>query len=178
MIEKARRIATEAHAGQKRKNSNEDYIVHPIRVAERLAAAGFGKEVVCAGYLHDVVEDTSVTQEDLEKEFGREVTALVAMHTEDKSKSWKERKQHTIDVVRSGSLEVKALIVADKLDNLQSIHNQLQAGEPVWDAFNAGYEHQKWYYTSVRDVMSENLDPELVPRYFDEYDRLVKKTFD
>ncbi len=179
MIEKAKKVATRVHAGQKRKNSGDDYIVHPIRVAEQLDSAGFSEAVVCAGYLHDVVEDTSLTKEDIEKEFGQEVAALVAAHTEDKSKSWQERKQHTIDVVRSGSLEVKALIVADKLDNLQSIHGSLQQiGESIWKAFNAGYEQQKWYYTSVCEVMSDNIDQRLVPRYFAEYERLVKQTFD
>ncbi|WP_309545135.1 HD domain-containing protein, partial [Halobacillus trueperi] len=57
MIEKAKAFAAKAHQGQKRKNASEDYVVHPIRVADLLKQAGFREELICAGYLHDVVED-------------------------------------------------------------------------------------------------------------------------
>ena len=75
MIEKAKDFATKAHAGQVRKNANVPYITHPIRVAERLQKSGFREALICAGYLHDVVEDTPVEIEDIEKEFGKEVAA-------------------------------------------------------------------------------------------------------
>ncbi|MGP4076735.1 HD domain-containing protein [Halobacillus sp. K22] len=179
MIKEARNFAAEAHKGQKRKNSNTDYIVHPERVAESLLKAGFSTEVVCAGYLHDVVEDTSYTLKDIEKEFGGEVKALVDAHTENKSKSWQERKSHTIQSVREGSLELKALIVADKLDNLQSLNQDLEInGDKVWSNFNAGYTHQKWFYQSVAEVMGVGLKEKDVPAFFNTYRKLVKQTFD
>ncbi|MCA1012492.1 HD domain-containing protein [Halobacillus halophilus] len=179
MIEKASRFAAEAHRGQKRKNSNTDYFVHPERVADSLLKAGFRQEIVCAGYLHDVVEDTSYTLQDIEKEFGLDVKALVEAHTEDKSKSWQERKSHTIQSVREGSLELKALIVADKLDNLQSLITDLEVnGDKVWSNFNADYRHQKWYYQSVAEVMEVGLKEKDVPAFFNTYRKLVKQTFD
>ncbi|WP_394219732.1 HD domain-containing protein [Halobacillus trueperi] len=179
MIEKAKAFAVKAHHGQKRKNSSEDYVVHPIRVADLLKSAGFREELIFAGYLHDVVEDTTYTLRDIEREFGMDVRDLVAAHTEDKSKPWQERKQHTIDTVREASFEVKALIIADKLDNLRSLQKDIEIyGDDVWKNFNAGADAQKWYNQSIVAVMTNGLNPDEVPEYFYEYKRCVERTFD
>ncbi|MCA0972439.1 HD domain-containing protein [Halobacillus litoralis] len=176
MIEKARNFAIKAHSGQKRKSSDEDYVHHPIRVADQLQEAGFAEAVVCAGYLHDVVEDTDVTMEEIEASFGEEVAEIVAAHTEDKQKTWQERKQHTIDVVLEAPLPVKALIVADKLDNLRSIKEGLDKhGQELWNDFNAGHEKQKWYYQSIAEVMDKNTTT--TPPFFETYRTLVYQTF-
>lgn len=89
----AKAFASKAHQGQARKNSNEPYITHPVRVAERLEKEGCSDDLISAGYLHDVVEDTNVSIEDIERQFGKEIADLVASHTEDKSKSWWDRKK-------------------------------------------------------------------------------------
>ena len=86
--EKAVEFATAAHAGQMRKLSNQPYILHPLQVAETLEKAGFCEELVVAGLLHDTVEDTDTTLEQIEREFGTKVSSLVAAHTEDKTKTW------------------------------------------------------------------------------------------
>lgn len=178
MKEKAKALAAKAHEGQKRKNSGNDYIVHPIQVAKTLESSGYNDDVICAGYLHDVVEDTEVTIEDIEKEFGPKVKALVAAHTEDKSKAWRARKQHTIDTVKNGSKEVKALIIADKLDNLHSLQSEMwEKGAAVWEAFNAGYDQQKWYNQCIAEAMDSGLHPNEVPAFFHEFRELVKQTF-
>lgn len=178
MKEKAKEFATKAHSGQKRKNSNADYITHPIRVAERLEKEGFSEELVCAGYLHDVVEDTIYEIDDIEKHFGPTVASLVAAHTEDKSKSWKERKQHTIDTMKHADKEVKYLIVADKLDNLLGLEIDLKEQGPViWENFNAGFQEQKWYNESIAKVMRHGLKENEIPAYFDEFERVVERVF-
>ena len=76
MIEKAYKVASEAHEGQKRK-SGEPYIIHPLCVAIILADLELDKETIVAGLLHDAVEDTWMTHEEVEKEFGSEVALLV-----------------------------------------------------------------------------------------------------
>ena len=76
LIEKAYKLAVEAHGDQRRK-SGEPYIIHPLWVAIILADLEMDKETIAAGMLHDVVEDTKFTEEDIRKEFGAEVALLV-----------------------------------------------------------------------------------------------------
>ncbi|MFZ3577573.1 HD domain-containing protein [Virgibacillus sp. DJP39] len=178
MKQLAKEFAEKAHHGQTRKNSKAPYITHPIRVAERLEESGYSDEAVCAGYLHDVVEDTPYEIEDIKETFGARVAELVAAHTEDKSKSWQERKQHTIDVVKHAENEVKYLIVADKLDNLLGLEHDLKAqGDSVWDNFNAGVEKQKWYNEAIATNMYVGINSDYVPDFFDEYVEAVKRVF-
>ena len=76
MIEKAYKLAVKAHGDQRRK-SGEPYIIHPLWVAIILADLEMDKETIAAGMLHDVVEDTKFTEEDIRREFGDEVALLV-----------------------------------------------------------------------------------------------------
>lgn len=179
MINLAKEFAEKAHKGQHRKITNSPYINHPIRVAERLEGIGVSDELICAAYLHDVVEDTAFEIEDIKKKFGSHVASLVAAHTEDKSKSWKERKQHTIDTLKNADKEVTYLIVADRLDNLLDLETDLnQLGNAVWDKFNAGYEEQKWYNKSIVEHMGNGLRAEEIPDFFKEYKKAVERVFD
>ncbi|MCP3029401.1 HD domain-containing protein [Halobacillus sp. A5] len=178
MIDKAQKFAEVAHKGQKRKSSDEDYINHPIRVARILKDAGGSESLICACLLHDVVEDTAYELEDIEREFGGEVRNIVAAHTEDKSKPWDERKAHTIEVVKTGSLDVKSLIVADKLDNLLSIEESYhQIGNAVWNYFNSGCKKQKWYYQSVAAHMHSGIIEKDTPSFFTSYAQAVERFF-
>ncbi|MFD2044287.1 HD domain-containing protein [Ornithinibacillus salinisoli] len=178
MKDDAKAFAEKAHEGQKRKNSDAPYITHPIRVAERLEQAGCSEELVCAGYLHDVVEDTVYEIEDIEEKFGTTVAELVAAHTEDKSKSWQERKQHTIETIKTAKKEVKYLIVADKLDNLLGLEKDLkEQGDVVWEKFNAGMDKQAWYNRSIAENMYQGLKKSEAPSYFMAYEEAVKRVF-
>ncbi|WP_164214544.1 HD domain-containing protein [Virgibacillus sp. YIM 98842] len=178
MEQQAKDFAEKAHDGQYRKTSRMPYITHPIRVAERLEKAGCAREVVSAGYLHDVVEDTQYEIEDIHRLFGSQVAELVAAHTEDKSKSWQERKQHTIDTVKHAEKEVKYLIIADKLDNLLSLEKEIKIqGEDVWNHFNAGFEKQKWFHQAIAENMYAGLAQKDIPLYFPEFQEVVKRVF-
>lgn len=178
MEQQAKAFAIKAHEGQFRKSSNLPYITHPIRVAERLKQEGFSDELLCAAYLHDVVEDTPYKIEDIEKMFGKKVAQLVAAHTEDKSKTWSVRKQHTIDMVRDAENEIKYLIVADKLDNLLDMEKTLyQEGNTMWERFNAGFEKQKWYHVSIAQNMYIGLNRKNVPDFFNEFSETVERVF-
>lgn len=178
MKQQAKDFAEKAHQGQHRKNSDAPYITHPFRVAKQLEQASFSEELICAGYLHDVVEDTPYEIEDITAIFGERVSELVATHTEDKSKSWRERKQHTIDTVKLAEKEVKYLIVADKLDNLLALEKDLEdQGSKIWENFNAGYTDQKWYNTSIAVNMADGLSEEETPDYFQEFAETVQRIF-
>jgi len=178
LLKKAKLFAEKAHDGQLRKNGNVPYITHPIRVAEKLKLVGASEELICAGYLHDTVEDTSVEIVDIQKTFGTKVADLVAAHTEDKSRSWKERKQHTIDTVSQANRDVKYLIVADKLDNLLSLEKDIKTqGNQIWKNFNAGPDQQRWYYESIAKHMYTGLEKENIPSLFKEYEEAVNRFF-
>ena len=92
--DKAKEFAINAHKGQIRKSDKEKpMIIHPINVADILSEYGFDDNVVAAGYLHDVIEDTKYTKEDLLKAFNEDILSLVLGDTEkDKSLSWEEKK--------------------------------------------------------------------------------------
>lgn len=176
--EKVLAFATHAHEGQIRKSTGTPMIKHPIRVAQTLEEAGFAPEVVYAGLLHDVAEDTIYTLEDIANEFGQKVADLVAGNTEDKSKTWEERKQHTIDWIKEAPLDIKALIVADKLDNLRSLAEDYETlGEEVWTHFKRGKEQQKWYFASVAANATAGVNETEIPAFFHAYSALVQSFF-
>lgn len=170
----------EKHEGQTRKTDGTPMFYHPIRVADTLKDAGFDEEVVMAGYLHDTIEDTDATLEEIESLFGKRVSEIVAGNTENKDHSWEERKQHTIDWIAEAPIEVRALIVADKLDNLRSMMEAYQQeGESLFAHFKRGKEEQLWYFKGIADNMrkpADNLFNENhsdFPLYFDTYESLV-----
>lgn len=180
LIEQAKDFAQTAHAGQLRKLTGTPMFEHLERVANILKEAGFSDEVVAAGYLHDTVEDTNVTPEDLYNTFGKKVAEIVAGHTEDKSKSWEERKQTTIDELADPNtpLSIRALIIADRLDNLRSFKKGLEEyGEKMWSKFKRGKEKQAWYYKGCLNHMKVGLKEEEIPQFFYDYEKEVNEFF-
>ncbi|WP_462408629.1 HD domain-containing protein [Neobacillus sp. Marseille-QA0830] len=151
LIDNALQFAAKAHAGQCRKGTDIPYISHPAAVGMLLLKAGYSDHLVAAGILHDTVEDTPVTLEDISQEFGPEIAAIVEGCSEpNKSHSWEQRKQHTIEFLKSASHDIKAVACADKLHNIRSISDDfLQNGEEVWTRFKRGKDQQKWYYTNI-----------------------------
>lgn len=102
-----------------RKGSRIPYIYHPMEVALIVAQMTDDPEVIAAAYLHDVLEDTSVTPEELEQNFGSRVLSFVMAESEDKSRTWRERKASTIAHLKRAPREVKLLTLGDKLSNMQ-----------------------------------------------------------
>ena len=126
MIEKAYRIARDAHTGQKRK-SGEPYIIHPLCVAIILADLEMDKETIASGLLHDVVEDTAMTLEDTTREFGSEVAFLVDGVTKLTQLSWdKDKVEIQAENLRKMFLamarDIRVIIIklADRLHNMRT----------------------------------------------------------
>lgn len=148
-------FASIKHQNQKRKGTNLPYIVHPMEVMQILTENGCSENVIVAGILHDTLEDTDTTPQEIEKEFGKDILAIVQTESEDKSKTWKERKQHTIDCLKTDSLETKLVCCADKLSNIRSMYADFQnCGAELWKRFNASKEDIGWYYHSITDNLS------------------------
>lgn len=152
MLEKAIAFATKAHAGQYRKGTKIPYIVHPMEVAAIVAGMTDDIEVICAAVLHDVMEDCDVSYRCLEQEFGNKIAVLVAMESEDKSKSWQERKQNTIDFLsHKATIEMKMIALSDKLANIRSLRRDFEkVGDDLWQRFNEKDKRkQGWYYFNL-----------------------------
>ena len=101
MIEEAAAFAAQAHHGTFRKGTQIPYITHPMEAAVIVSGFTDDPEMIAAALLHDVVEDTGVTEEEIRERFGSRVACLVANETEDKTKSWRERKGATIQHLKS-----------------------------------------------------------------------------
>lgn len=152
LVEKAIRFATDRHSGTFRKGSNKPFILHPVEVLQILSQMTDEPELLAAGVLHDILEDTNTTLRELLDEFGVEVASLVNCHSEDKRDVWYLRKLCAIDRLPSSSLRLKMLVMADITANLRSMNLDLQnTGETFWDRFNAPKELQAWYYSKMQD---------------------------
>jgi (p)ppGpp synthase/HD superfamily hydrolase len=144
LLERAWRIAAVAHSGQHRKASDIPYLVHPAAVALILQRSGFGDEhLLAAAILHDVVEDTDWTLEKLKDLFPRKVLDIVDMLTERKfddagrKRRWVDRKAEHLRRIREAPVECRAIFLADKRHNLETIAFDVADGSNVWDRFNA-----------------------------------------
>jgi GTP diphosphokinase / guanosine-3',5'-bis(diphosphate) 3'-diphosphatase len=124
LIIKATAFAANKHRNQRRKDAEASpYINHPIALADVLANEGRVEDptVLCAAILHDTIEDTETTVEELERHFGSEVTAIVLEVTDDKALAKHLRKQHQIDHAPHISRQAKLVKLADKICNLRDI---------------------------------------------------------
>ena len=164
-IEKAIKFATKAHAGQFRKGTDRPYILHPIEtmiIAKRFSYDD--EDLISAALLHDVVEDTSVTLNRVEKEFGHCVASLVDSVSEDKMRklpaeaTWRARKWNSIFKLRKAGHDTKILVLADNLSNLRELYQDYEEiGDEIWERFN-----QKdpalhvWYYEEILGILAED----------------------
>lgn len=156
LVERAMRIAAQAHRHHHRKGSDLPYITHPTHAAMILLRAGIDDdEILAAALLHDVVEDTEHTLEMLAVDFPPKVVQLVAAMTERKhdhdgrKRSWQERKDEHLRHIAAEPWEARAIVLADKLHNLGSMVVDLDCGADLWSRFNAPPERILWYHREM-----------------------------
>jgi len=170
-IEKALRIAVEAHKDQTRKGDGSPYINHPLMVAFKLQKYNFPDEVIAAALTHDVLEDTDYTEEKLREELGDEVLEIVKAVTNDDSLVWEEKKKEYIESVRRGPQGAKAVCIADKIHNLESLLAAYkEQGPDLWKKFNRGKDKKVWFETEVLKMIKETWQHPLI----EEYEKLIK----
>lgn len=153
-------FAAAAHETQKRKSTDEWYIVHPYAVYEILSEYTDDNEVLAAAVLHDTVEDTDITLEDLAQQFGDNVALYVWGVTKDDSiVDWRERNQAYLDRLEHQAPEQSVMIsLADKLANMADQIAEYDAhGVDMWQMFHAGPEDQLWWFGSVLRVAQKRL---------------------
>lgn len=154
---KAKEFAYKAHKGMKRKGKDTPFTYHLKLVNLYLESLTDDEEILAAGWLHDVIEDTSVTLEELKKEFNRTVCRYVELETEDKSLPWKDRKLKQINELKENDSKVILIAFADKMANLTEMDNDYQLEkEKLWERFNRGKDEQHWYYLEFYKIFKES----------------------
>ena len=160
LVDQAIGYAAKAHEGQHRKSGSTPYIAHPFGVAMILQQLDCDETVIAAGLLHDIVEDTKTTLDEVRDRFGDEVADIVAVCTEPPKKkvNWESRKLSMINSLRDAPLEAKLVAAADKYHNLShTLHNEQEDGVRAWKRFGRGKRQQAWYYRTVAASILANI---------------------
>jgi len=190
-IFKAFQFAGEAHKDEFRKGTAVPYLVHPMDVMSILMKNGASEDLAIAGLLHDILEDTPRTREDIRRSFGDSVTSLVegasesetltnGVSNDEKKKTWKQRKSEKIEKARTSGRDLRLLICADKLANIRDLLEDLHAsGESVWTKFNAPKDQESWYYHEIASAMVSADDSDISKtRAYEELKSCIRQVFD
>ena len=181
LLDRAIIFAVKAHAGTERRGKGFPYIVHPMEAMEIVATMTPDQELLAAAALHDTVEDTDVTIEDLRKEFGERVALLVAHESEERvegvsqEESWHQRKQAAIDRLAQAPHDAKIVALGDKLSNMRAIASDYaRLGDALWERFHAkNPEDHEWHYRGLADSLRELQDTAA----FQEFESLINQVF-
>ena len=181
LLDKAIVFAAKAHQGVERRGKGFPYIAHPLEAMAIVATMTNDQELLAAACLHDVLEDTDVTYEELKKEFGQRVADLVAAESdpvvENKSQeeSWEQRKQFAIDRLAKAPRDVQMVAMGDKLSNMRAMYRDYRdIGEDLWLRFHVtDPKLHEWHYRGLANALSKLNDTEA----YKEFTYLVEKTF-
>lgn len=183
LYERAVVFAAVAHGGMTRKGNRVPYLSHPVEAAAIVAEMTDDEELIAAAVLHDVLEDTPVTFQEVEVYFGERIAYYVKGESEDKMReyppedTWIQRKKETIAFLKErADKNARILALGDKLSNLRSIRRDEKAvGDRLWDRF-----HQKdkamhgWMYRQTAEALKELAG---YPAW-KEYDSLIREVFE
>ena len=181
LLDRAIIFAVKAHAGTERRGKGYPYSVHLMEAVEIVATMTPNQELLAAAALHDTVEDTNVTIDDIRAEFGDRIANLVAHETEERLEgvraedSWHDRKQATIKKLAQASRETKIVALGDKLSNMRAIaHDYDELGDALWERFHAkDPKDHEWYYRGLADSLRELQDTTA----FQEFESLIHHVF-
>lgn len=180
LLDRAITFAVKAHQGMERKGKGFPYIVHPMEAVCIVATMTNDQELLAVAALHDVIEDTDTTADDLKKEFGERIAMLVEAESDDKTggskaDTWHQRKQDTLDRLRNADLDIKIVALGDKLSNMRAIaHDYAVLGDELWNRFTVKdpAEHA-WRYHALAEALNDLSDTDA----YKEFHTLVNKTF-
>ena len=181
LVDKAIIYAVKAHQGVPRRGRDFPYIVHPLEALTIVATMTSEPELLAAAVLHDVVEDTPCTVEEIRAEFGDRVAELVDAETEkhdqsrSREESWLDRKKAALEELRQSSRNVKIVALGDKLSNMRAIARDFaRYGNDFWKQFHAkDPQSHAWRFRALVDAMSELKGMEA----YEEFAALVEKVF-
>ena len=167
--------AIDAHGEQRRKGTDVPYHAHLLGVASLVLSDGGSEDEAVAAVLHDLVEDTDATVDDVRDRFGERVARIVDACTDAHERpkpEWGERKRAYIERMRTAQPDELRVSLADKLYNASSIEWDLRLrGDDLWRVFGAGRDGQIWYYRSLADIFLERAPGPMA----DELDRVLRR---
>ena len=164
LLDRAIEFAVRAHHNTERRGKGFPYVVHPLEAMAIVATITPDQELLAAAALHDVVEDTTVTLEELRREFGDKVAFLVEQESDkfipgrSEADSWRDRKQAAIDRLASAPLEAKIVALGDKLSNMRAIARDYdELGNKLWERFHApgGRADHEWHYRGLAQSLND-----------------------
>lgn len=181
LLDRAIIFAVRAHAGTERRGKGFPYIVHPMEAVEIVATMTADQEMLAAAALHDTVEDTDVTIEQIRSEFGERVASFVAAESDEPHQSrdcvenWHARKQAAIDRIARASHDAKIVALGDKLSNMRAIaRDYVQQGDRLWNLFHSkNPKDHEWHYRGLADALSELHDTFA----YKEFENLINQVF-
>ena len=181
LLDRAIVFAVKAHAGTERRGKGFPYIVHPMEAMEIVATMTPDQELLAAAALHDTVEDTDVTIDQIRAEFGDRVASLVAAESDvmvegvSEEDSWHARKQAAIDRLARAPHDAKMVALGDKLSNMRAIaRDYAMQGDKLWSLFHASDpKDHEWHYRGLADSLRE-LSGTFA---FQEFESLINEVF-
>ncbi|MBQ6437311.1 MAG: bifunctional (p)ppGpp synthetase/guanosine-3',5'-bis(diphosphate) 3'-pyrophosphohydrolase [Bacteroidales bacterium] len=181
LLDSAIVFAVRAHAGTERRGKGYPYIVHPMEAVEIVATMTPDQELLAAAALHDTVEDTDVTVEQIRAEFGERIASLVAAESDEmpegvsEEESWHARKQAAIDRLKRANHDAKMVALGDKLSNMRAIARDYAVkGDALWNIFHVkDRKDHEWHYRGLADALRE-LEGTFA---FQEFEQLINQVF-
>ena len=187
LLDRAIVFAVQAHHNTERRGKGFPYIVHPMEAVEIVATITPDQELLAAAALHDTIEDTDVTVDQIREAFGDRVAALVHAESDqingelfngtngDEETTWHARKQAAIDRLAAASHDAKIVAMGDKLSNMRAIWRDYQEkGDELWKIFHVKDKaSHEWHYRGLAASLKE-LEETFA---YQEFVRLINEVF-
>lgn len=186
LLDRAIVFAVKAHHNTERRGKGFPYIVHPMEAVEIVATLTTDQELLAAAALHDTVEDTEVTVEQIRQEFGDRIASLVHAESDqlngevftggaNEEETWHARKQAAIDRLAAAPHDAKIVALGDKLSNMRAIWRDYKTkGDELWNIFHVKDKaSHEWHYRGLAASLSE-----LKGTFaYEEFVRLINEVF-
>lgn len=181
LLDRAILFAVKAHSGTERRGKGFPYIVHPMEAMEIVASMTSDQELLAAAALHDTVEDTGVTIEEIRREFGERIASIVESESDveikgkSEEESWHERKRVAIERLAKAPHDAKIVALGDKLSNMRAIARDYAVkGDELWKIFHTkDKKEHEWHYRGLADSLRELQDTFA----FKEFQSLINEVF-
>ena len=166
LVDRAIVFAVKAHHNTERRGKGFPYIIHPMEAMEIVATITPDPELLAAAALHDTVEDTDVTVEQIRREFGDRIADLVHAESDQfpegvsEEDSWHDRKQAAIDRLAAASRDAKIVAMGDKLSNMRAIWRDYKVkGDALWSIFHVKDKaSHEWHYRGLAASLADLSD--------------------